>query len=65
MQSLYYLAVIGLSALGLVKFGYFYAFHMLHIIVDNDILMRVIRVRSLLFSKSEFMTRQRFLSYSL
>jgi hypothetical protein len=42
---MYYLAFVGLAVIGLVYDGYFFAFHLLHIIVGNDILLRVTQVR--------------------
>mmetsp|Transcript_19552 Transcript_19552/g.58269 ORF Transcript_19552/g.58269 Transcript_19552/m.58269 type:complete len:2305 (+) Transcript_19552:63-6977(+) len=40
--SLYHYALVLFSVLGIVYHGYFFAFHLLHIVVDNDILQRVV-----------------------
>jgi inositol 1,4,5-triphosphate receptor type 1 len=42
--SLYYVFVLGLSVLGLFYNGYFYCFHLFHIVVGNDTLNRAIQV---------------------
>lgn len=41
--SLYHLAFLAASGLGFVYHGYFFCFHLLHIIVGNDILGRVVK----------------------
>ncbi len=42
--SLYYIAFLTLSVLGLLSDGYFFVFHLFHIIVGNDILQGMIQV---------------------
>ena len=40
--SMYHYALVLFSILGIVYHGYFFAFHLLHVVVDNDILLRVV-----------------------
>ena len=40
--AIYYLMYVVFSALGLVFHGYFYAFHLVHIVRDHDMLNRAI-----------------------
>ena len=42
-MTLYYMALVGVSILGLFYDGYFFCFHMFHIIIGNDILIRVLQ----------------------
>lgn len=40
---LYHAALLALSVLSLFFYGYFYCFHLFHVVVDNDILLRVMQ----------------------
>eukprot|EP00056_Hartaetosiga_gracilis_P010415 m.153526 g.153526 ORF g.153526 m.153526 type:complete len:2653 (+) comp13309_c1_seq5:67-8025(+) len=42
-NSLYYILLVVFSVLGIFFNGYFYCFHLLHIVVGNDILLRVLQ----------------------
>jgi hypothetical protein len=42
--SLYYAAFFVFSALGLCYDGYFYCFHLFHVIIGNEVLLRVLKV---------------------
>lgn len=44
MAQIYHVLIVLLSVLGLLFDGYFYCFHLFHIVVNNDILLRVIQV---------------------
>ncbi len=53
------MALVVFAVLGLLTGGYFYCYHMLHIAVGNDLLLRVIQVpiafwRILLFFRTHF-----------
>ena len=43
MSSVYHIVFLVLSVMGLLYHGYFFGFHFLHIVVNNDILLRVAR----------------------
>jgi inositol 1,4,5-triphosphate receptor type 1 len=43
MPSVYHIVFLVLSVMGLLYHGYFFGFHFLHIVVNNDILLRVIQ----------------------
>ena len=43
IQSLYHIVLLLFSVLGIFYDGYFYSFHLLHVVVGNDILQRVIQ----------------------
>ncbi|EGD81749.1 hypothetical protein PTSG_02461 [Salpingoeca rosetta] len=43
MSSFYHVLVVVFSVLGVFFHGYFYCFHLLHVVVGNDILLRVIK----------------------
>jgi len=43
MQRWYYLVFLGCSIAGIATSGYFYCFHLLHIIDNNDLLKRVLQ----------------------
>ena len=43
VKSMYFIAVPVFSCLGILYHGYFYAFHLFHVVVNNDILLRVIQ----------------------
>ena len=47
-NSLYYSAVLMFSILGIFYDGYFYCFHLFHVIIGNETLLRAIRVCQLL-----------------
>jgi inositol 1,4,5-triphosphate receptor type 1 len=44
IEAVYHVALLGLSLAALFTWGYFYCFHLLHIVVNNDILMRAVQV---------------------
>lgn len=43
LSCLYYIAFLGLSIAGIIVRGYFFCFHLLHVVVGNDLLQRVIQ----------------------
>eukprot|EP00050_Salpingoeca_kvevrii_P002520 m.196116 g.196116 ORF g.196116 m.196116 type:complete len:2530 (-) comp10628_c0_seq6:379-7968(-) len=43
IAHMYHVGIVGLSLLALIFSGYFYCGHLFHIVVNNDILLRVIR----------------------
>eukprot|EP00043_Microstomoeca_roanoka_P019214 m.213666 g.213666 ORF g.213666 m.213666 type:complete len:2617 (+) comp16958_c0_seq4:400-8250(+) len=43
VTSFYHILVVVFSILGIFYHGYFYCFHLLHVVVGNDILLRVIQ----------------------
>eukprot|EP00049_Salpingoeca_infusionum_P018394 m.357042 g.357042 ORF g.357042 m.357042 type:complete len:2607 (+) comp17695_c0_seq1:174-7994(+) len=47
ISSIYHLCLVLFSILGIFYYGYFYCFHLLHVIVGNDILLRVIKAVTL------------------
>ena len=44
--SVYYMALLLFSILGIFYDGYFYCFHLFHIIIGNELLIRACRVRA-------------------
>jgi len=42
-SDIYHVAFLAMSVLGLVTSGYTYCFHLLHVVVGNDILLRVLQ----------------------
>eukprot|EP00051_Salpingoeca_urceolata_P021905 m.350050 g.350050 ORF g.350050 m.350050 type:complete len:1958 (+) comp19886_c0_seq3:2025-7898(+) len=43
LEPLYYIALVAFSIAGLFTDGYFYCFHLFHVVVNNQILLRVIQ----------------------